>query len=68
MSLKAFHIVFICLSILLAFGCAVWALITYSSGGSPTLLLAAAGAVICGIGLIIYGIRFLKKLKNVNFL
>ena len=67
MSLKAFHIFFIAVSALLAFGVGAWALLAYNSSGSPVHLAAAVGSWICGVGLVIYGIRFLKKLKHVSF-
>ena len=68
MSLKAFHIVFILMSTLLALGFAGWSVMAYSSGGNTVHLLAAGVSVISGAGLIVYGIRFLKKLKHVSFL
>ena len=68
MSLKAFHIVFISLSTLTAFGFAYWSMITFMSNGEMLLVAAAVASFVCGIGLILYGIRFLKKLKHVSFL
>ncbi len=68
MSLKAFHIFFVAISILLAFGFAAWAVMSYASGGGAGLLLAAGLAVAAAVGLIIYGIRFLRKLKHVSFI
>ena len=68
MSLKAFHIVFVVFSALFAFGFAAWSLSLYSSGGNASTLIVAAFSLFAGIGLIFYGIRFLKKLKHVSFL
>jgi hypothetical protein len=66
-SLKAFHIFFIVVSALMAFGVAAWALLSYTASGSFGYLAAAIGSVIAGAGLIFYGVKFLKKLKNVSF-
>lgn len=69
MSLKAFHLVFIVASILLAVGFAVWSLMDYfSPHGGIWDLVAGIGAVITAIGLIIYERYFLKKTKNVSYL
>jgi hypothetical protein len=58
MSLRAFHILFIFLSILLAAGCAVWAFVNGA---------AAAFGIVSGliaVGLVIYGIYFIRKTKR----
>jgi hypothetical protein len=69
MSLKAFHIIFITASSALAFGCGAWALRNYlSTEGRVMDLLFAIASLATGIGLIIYGRYFLKKLKNVSYL
>lgn len=59
MSLKAFHIFFIALSIILAIGCAVWAFV---NGSEPIFGIASA---IVAVGLIVYGGFFLKKAKGI---
>ncbi len=68
MSLKAFHIVFVSLSSLLCFGCGAWGLTHYLQSGSVGHLLFALAGLLGGIGLIVYGIRFLRKLKGISFL
>lgn len=68
MSLKAFHIVFITASILLAFGFAAWSAMTYSDQGGLSYLMYAIGSALCGIGLIVYEVYVLKKLKNISYL
>ncbi|MEI9961842.1 MAG: hypothetical protein WDM76_12145 [Limisphaerales bacterium] len=45
----------------LSFGCAAWA---FASGN----LLFGFGGVAAGILVIVYGVYFLKKLKNVSYL
>lgn len=59
MSLKAFHIVFIVLSILLCITCAAWAF--YNHAGRAF----GVGASICALALIVYGIWFIKKSRNI---
>lgn len=68
MSLKAFHIFFIVLSVLLAFGFALWALGAYRSGGPASMVGVGIASALCGIGLILYGVRFLRKLRHVSYL
>ena len=68
MSLKAFHIFFIGLSIILLFGFAVWLFQSYANNNQGISLVGGVLSMIAGIGLIIYGVLFLKKLKHVNFL
>lgn len=61
MSLKAVHILFISLSILLAFGFGVWSIYFHN-------YIAGIISILIGIGLIFYGIRFLRKLRHVNMM
>ena len=61
MSLKAFHLIFVTLLTSLSFGCAAWAFQT----GNPVWGATGIGA---GLLVIVYGIYFLKKLKNVSYL
>lgn len=61
MSLKAFHLIFVTLLTSLSFGCAAWAF------AADSLFWGMAG-VAAGILVIIYGVYFLKKLKNVSYL
>jgi hypothetical protein len=68
MSLKAFHILFVTFSTLLAFGFGAWALHSYSSSSALTDLLMGMVSLALGIGLIWYGKYFLKKLKNISYL
>jgi len=68
MSLKAFHIVFIIASILLAFGFAAWALVNYAKEGERSLLWYGVGSAVAGAALIGYFAYVLKKLRNVSYL
>jgi hypothetical protein len=67
-SLKAFHIFFISLSVLLAIGFSVWLFRSYSGSGDVWTLLAAVASLAAGLALILYGIRILKKLRHVGYL
>jgi hypothetical protein len=68
MSLKAFHIVFITASVLLAFGCAAWSVVNYVDAGRPVDLIFGVGSGFAGIGLVLYGRYVLRKLKNISYL
>jgi hypothetical protein len=68
MSLKAFHIVFIALSILLAFFCGVWLLREYASDRHTSFLVAGILFLMAGVGLIWYGKSVLRKLKHISYL
>jgi len=68
MSLKAFHIVFITASVLLALGFAAWSFVRYSSEHQASDLIFGAGSAVAAVGLVFYGRYFLKKLKNISYL
>lgn len=69
MSLKAFHLVFIASSILLAFGIGGWSLWQYSHDHDRTLnLVFGVVSVLTGMALGVYGRYFLKKLKHISYL
>ena len=59
MSLRAFHILFIFLSIVLAAGCATWAFV--NGAGTAFGVVSAIAAV----GLSIYFVYFLKKSRRI---
>ena len=65
MSLKAFHVAFIVLAILLAVWVAVWGFTV--AGGTWEPMMGGA-SVLVGIGLVVYLMRFLKKMKDVSYL
>ena len=68
MSLKAFHVVFIAVSILLAFGFAAWEVRAYMDQRRLSDLVFAVGSFVAGITLICYGRYVLKKLKHISYL
>ena len=68
MSLKAFHIFFITVSVLLALGFAAWSINGYLHEGEPMMLVAGIISFLAGVLLVRYGVRFLRKLKHVSFI
>jgi hypothetical protein len=69
MSLKAFHLVFIVASIVLAFGFGAWLLKGYySPEGQVSELAFGLISIAVGIGLIFYERYFLKKTKGMSYL
>jgi len=68
MSLKAFHIAFIVISILFTGLFGVWGIYDFFASGSVENLLMGVFSLGLAVALIIYSSWFLKKLKNVSFL
>ncbi len=69
MSLKAIHVLFIVASTVLALGFSGWGFNNYfSSEGAAADLAYGIGSASAGIGLVVYGCYFLKKLKNISYL
>ncbi len=68
MSLKAFHIFFILVSTLLALAFGFWAVVDFDRSASGVNLALGVGSFIASGVLVIYGIWFLRKLKNVGYL
>ena len=58
MSLRAFHILFILLSILLAAGCAAWG---FANGLTPVFGITCA---VIALALVIYGVYFFRKSRK----
>jgi hypothetical protein len=65
MSLKAFHVVFVTASALLAFGFAAWCFGAAPEPGTGRLL-AGALSVLAGFGLVGYEAWFLKKTRGLG--
>jgi hypothetical protein len=63
MSLKAFHVVFVTASVLLAFGFAAWC-VRGVADPSTGRLAAGAASILVGVGLIVYEAWFLKKTRG----
>ncbi|MEO5803801.1 MAG: hypothetical protein ABIR24_09740 [Verrucomicrobiota bacterium] len=68
MSLKAFHIIFIAASTLLAFGFGAWELRNYFATGENQSLWFGILSLLAGVALLWYGKVVLKKLKHISYL
>ena len=68
MSLKAFHIVFVVASILLAFFFGGWLLHDYPATHEMAELIVGILSLLAGLGLIGYGKSILRKLKHISYL
>jgi hypothetical protein len=68
MSLKAFHIVFIIFSVLLALGTGMWCVWVNLVEGAPVFLAGAIAAFAVAIALIVYGIWFYRKMKRLRII
>lgn len=64
MSLKAFHVVFISASALLAFGFAAWCLGAPKPDGGWGWPAAGVASIAGGVGLAAYEAWFLKKMRG----
>ncbi len=68
MSLKAFHIFFIVVSMALCIGLGVWGAQDFARSGNGVHLALGLGSLIGTILLAWYGVWFLRKLKGVGYL
>ena len=68
MSLKAFHIFFIVVSIALCVGFGVWATQDFNRSGNGVHLALGVGSFIGSLLLGCYGVWFLRKLKGEGYL
>jgi hypothetical protein len=66
MSLRFFHIVFITLSALMSLLVGLWAIDAYRGDGSLSWAVLAVLAFVGGGGLVVYGNRFLHKMRKLG--
>jgi FlaG/FlaF family flagellin (archaellin) len=64
MSLRAFHLLFIALSVVLAAFVAAWATGQYRLERGVEYAAGGVFALACGAGLAVYGARFQRKTRN----
>ena len=64
MSLKAFHIFFITISVLLCFGFGAWCLESEYAKGQPAYAITGYVSFALGVALVVYEILFLRKFKE----
>jgi hypothetical protein len=65
MSLKAFHIVFIVVSIALCAFVTAWSLREWNTAHSSGALALGGLFLVCGFALVAYGVRAVRKLRDV---
>ena len=65
-SLKGFHVVFIIAAILISFGFGAWCLVYGRADHDSTLLMLGAVSSASGVGLLAYGVWFLRKTKGLK--
>ena len=68
MSLKAFHIVFIIFSTLLAIGTSAWCVWVDLVEGAPIYLAGAIASFAAAIALMVYGVWFYRKMKRLRII
>jgi len=66
-SLKAFHVFFIAVCLLLAAGFGAWGIRDYRGTGTVVSLYLGVGSFAACIVLAAYGVWFLRKLRNIRF-
>ncbi len=68
MSLKAFHIVFIVFSTLLALGVGAWCIWVDLVEGMPIYLTGAIVSFATAVALLVYGVWFYRKMKRLRII
>ena len=68
MSLKAFHLVFIVLSIVFAIIIGVWGVVNYGSSGKIAELALGIVSLVGAVGMSVYLYFFLRKFKHISYL
>jgi len=66
MSLKAFHVFFIVIAVLLCLGFGAWCLDSDYARGRTAYTVAGYGSFVLGVLLVVFEIRFLRKFKDLN--
>ena len=66
MSLKAFHVAFIVVAIVLAAWIAVWGFTVHHAGAAERMLGVLGAIAVCG--LLAYLVKFVRKMKDVSYL
>ena len=66
MSLRAFHVLFIALSVALSAVVSAWGVQQYRSGGEIGALVLAGAFFVAGLALVVYGSRYFNKLKELG--
>ena len=68
MSLKAFHIIFVIFSTLLALAIGAWCIWVDLVEGAPIYLAGAISSFLVAVALIVYGVWFYRKMKRLRII
>ena len=68
MSLKAFHIIFITFSTLMAFGIGIWCLWVNKVASTSAYTIGAVISFLAAVALIVYGCWFWRKMKRLRLI
>ena len=68
MSLKAFHLFFISVSVLLSLAVGGWGIQSYLTNSDGVGILVGLFFILLGIGLMFYEMSFIRKFKHVSYL
>lgn len=68
MSLKSFHIFFIVVSTITVLGFGVWGVFIFLTESAPGYLFMGLVSLASGVALVIYGVKFLQKMKHISYL
>ena len=68
MSLKAFHVFFISVSIVLSLGVGGWGIESFVSGSDSVGLIVGLFFILLAAGLVYYESKFIRKFKHVGYL
>jgi hypothetical protein len=66
MSLKAFHVFFIVIAVLLCLGFGAWCLDSDYARGRTAYTVVGYVSFVLGVLLVVFEIRFLRKFKDLN--
>ncbi|HYC53472.1 MAG TPA: hypothetical protein VEL28_00835 [Candidatus Binatia bacterium] len=66
MGLKVFHVFFIGVSALMCAGLAAWRASVFGDDGGTMVLLQALACAAAAVGLVVYGVTFLRKARNLG--
>jgi hypothetical protein len=67
MSLKAFHVFFVAVCMLLMLGLAAWGIRDFRAGGAKFSLYLGIGSLVSWAVLLVYGRWFLRKLRDFSY-
>ncbi len=68
MSLKAFHLFFISVSVLLSLAVGGWGIQSYLTKSNDVGILVGLFFILLAVGLVLYELRFIRKFKHVSYL